>query len=293
MEIKTYTNAEEFLKHTRPFLGKDEARYGLMLGIAKFLAENAGHYRGEAPWYCMVASPARCMGIYRPRVHAAVIRTPPHGAVLAYFSGNINAIANDMVTAVSGKYKEIPGEVGDKTLADAFAERWSSSHNVRIANTMAQGIYKLIKVNDVPLSPGKLRPAAEGDKELIQKWGHRFHVDIGGEASGAPEMDIAAVIDRGWVFLWELNGQPVSMALKTRPTDKGMTVSGVYTPPELRGRGYATSCVAELSRDILRSGKKFCTLYTDLANPTSNSIYMKIGYVKAGDSVEHTFQSRG
>jgi predicted GNAT family acetyltransferase len=69
-----------------------------------------------------------------------------------------------------------------------------------------------------------------------------------------------------------------------------MTVSGVYTPPELRCKGYATSCVAELSRNILQSGKKFCMLYTDLANPTSNSIYMKIGYWPVCDSVQHTFE---
>jgi predicted GNAT family acetyltransferase len=79
------------------------------------------------------------------------------------------------------------------------------------------------------------------------------------------------------------------MALKTRPTDKGATVGGVYTPPEFRKKGYATSCVAEISRAILQGGKQFCALYTDLANPTSNSIYIKIGYQPVCDSVEHTF----
>jgi predicted GNAT family acetyltransferase len=79
------------------------------------------------------------------------------------------------------------------------------------------------------------------------------------------------------------------MATKTFPTDNGMTVGGVYTPPELRGKGYATSCVAELSRNILQSGKKFCVLTTDLANPTSNSIYIKIGYKPIGDNSFYIF----
>jgi predicted GNAT family acetyltransferase len=79
------------------------------------------------------------------------------------------------------------------------------------------------------------------------------------------------------------------MAVKGRSSEKGMTVGYVYTPPELRGRGYATSCVAELSRNILQNGKEFCMLYTDLANPTSNSIYRKIGYEEVYDSVEYTF----
>jgi uncharacterized protein len=290
METKIYQNAGDFLKYTSPFLGRDEARYGLILGLAKILGENEHNYKGEAPWFCMVCAPQKLWGIKRPEIYAAAIRTPPHMVVVAHFSGSLDMITNELEAAVSSKYKEIPGVVGDKALADIFAKRWCRSHGVKVVNTMAQCIYKLVKVNDVQLSPGKLRVATAADKELVTNWGHRFHVDIGGEASRAPEMDIAAVIGRGWVFLWEFNGQPVSMALKTRPTDKGMTVSGVYTPPELRGKGYATSCVAELSRHILHSGKEFCTLYTDLANPTSNSIYMKIGYKPVCDSVEHTFK---
>jgi uncharacterized protein len=289
MDTRHYSKAADFLARAQKFLIKDEARYGLMMGIAKILAENESRYGGEAPWYCTVSAPPRLMGFIKPVIYAAALRTPPHGVVLAYFSGNLELIADEMVKAVSSKYKEIPGVVGDKALADIFTKRWCSAHDVKVIKTMVQCIYKLVKVSNIPISPGKLRPATEEDKELVKKWGHGFHVDIGGEASGAPEMDIAAVIDRGWVFLWELDGQPVSMALKTRPTDKGMTVSGVYTPPELRGKGYATSCVAELSRHILQSGYRFCTLYTDLANPTSNSIYKKIGYVEAGDSVEYTF----
>ena len=80
------------------------------------------------------------------------------------------------------------------------------------------------------------------------------------------------------------------MAAKLRPTERGTSVGLVYTPPESRNKGYATSCVEELSRNILRSGQAFCTLYTDLANPTSNSIYMKIGYRPVCDSVEYTFE---
>jgi len=153
---------------------------------------------------------------------------------------------------------------------------------------MAQRIYRLDKVNDVPLSPGRFRPATMAEKELVLKWLHAFSIETMGGTGNVPPADITPVLELGWVFLWE-DGKPVSMALKTRPTDKGMTVGGVYTPPELRGKGYATSCVAELSRNILQSGKEFCMLYTDLSNPTSNTIYKRIGYREVCDSVQHTF----
>ena len=69
----------------------------------------------------------------------------------------------------------------------------------------------------------------------------------------------------------------------------GITVNLVYTPPELRGRGYASACVAALSQQLLDAGWEFCTLYTDLANPTSNSIYQRIGYRPVCDSNEYHF----
>ena len=63
----------------------------------------------------------------------------------------------------------------------------------------------------------------------------------------------------------------------------------MYTPPELRGRGYATALVAQLSSQLLAEGRRFCFLYTDLANPTSNAIYERIGYVRVCESAEIAF----
>jgi predicted GNAT family acetyltransferase len=61
-------------------------------------------------------------------------------------------------------------------------------------------------------------------------------------------------------------------------TPSGIRIGPVYTPPELRGRGYASALVAELTRRLIAGGRQFCFLFTDLANPTSNSIYQRVGY---------------
>ena len=68
------------------------------------------------------------------------------------------------------------------------------------------------------------------------------------------------------------------MAASARPTKRAIAVNGVYTPREWRRRGYATACVAALSELLLQRGFELCVLYTDLSNPTSNSIYTQIGY---------------
>jgi len=281
MKAKYYANATEFLTHAGSFLAQDEVRYGLILGIAKVLENMPQRYGQEKPWFCSVDTDNT--------INAVAIRTPPHMVLIAHFTGDIDAVAATLVKGVSKDFKNIPGVVGDKELADLFAERWCKQHGVTIKDTMAQRIYRLDKVFDIPQTPGRFRAATMADKELVLKWFHAFHVDIGAEARGEPMNDVPSMVEEGSVFLWE-DGEPVSMARKTRPTDRGMSVGGVYTPPELRGKGYATSCVAELSRNILQSGKEFCTLYTDLANPTSNSIYMKMGYKPICDSVEYTFK---
>jgi predicted GNAT family acetyltransferase len=280
MDIQEYKKAADFLTHTKKYLNQNEARYGLVVGIAKRLVDKPHYYGQEDPWFCSVQE----KGV----IHAITIRTPPFSVIVLQFSGAIETIADALVGAVLGKYQKIPGAVGDKGLVDVFVKRWCEKTGNKIKDVMAQRIYRLDKVNDVPVAPGRFRAAKMEEIDLVKKWFHGFHVDIGAEMRGKPENDITPALEVGNVFFWE-DGQPVSMAAKTHATDKGMTVGGVYTPPELRSKGYATSCVAELSRNILRSGKEFCMLYTDLANPTSNSIYKKMGYKEVADSVQYTF----
>jgi uncharacterized protein len=289
METRHYYKAEDFLAQAEKIFLKDEARYGLIYSISRALEANPHQYGNEAPWFCTVSADPKPFTRMGSEMYSAAWRTPPHMVGVAHFSGSFDAIAEQLVIAVSRKYKEIPGVVGDKGLADRFAARWCGKFGLKVQNTQAQRVYKLIKVNDIPMTQGKLRVAMEVDRDLVVKWSHAFQIDCFGPSSKTPESDPVPYLAQGKVFLWEVNGKPVSIAVKNRATEKGVNVGGVYTPPELRKKGYATTCVAELSKQILQSGKQFCMLYTDLANPTSNSIYKKMGYVEVADSVQHEF----
>src|SRR5690606_29445470 len=114
------------------------------------------------------------------------------------------------------------------------------------------------------------------DLELVIRWTQGFHADISAHEPGFDAEAMARRRLEDGLYLWEVDGAPVSMAGRNRPTRHGITVSMVYTPPELRGHGYATTCVATLSQRLLDEGYSFCTLFTDLANPTSNRIYQRI-----------------
>ena len=80
----------------------------------------------------------------------------------------------------------------------------------------------------------------------------------------------------GGLVVWD-DGGPVSLAGFGGPTPNGIRLGPVYTPPDKRGRGYASGARPPASRLLLASGR-FCFLFTDLANPTSNSIYQQVGY---------------
>ncbi len=98
-------------------------------------------------------------------------------------------------------------------------------------------------------------------------------------------------IESAGFWLWEDGGQPVSLAGFSGPTPTGIRIGPVYTPPELRRRGYATTLVADLSAWLLERGHRACFLYTDLANPTSNRIYVEIGYERVCDAMEFVFRA--
>jgi predicted GNAT family acetyltransferase len=97
----------------------------------------------------------------------------------------------------------------------------------------------------------------------------------------------------GLIWLWEMDSEPVSMAWLTPPVGGVSRVSGVYTPSDLRGHGYASACVARISEHALATGSRLCMLYTDLANPISNKIYQRIGYRPVADAQEWFFTAAG
>ena len=141
--------------------------------------------------------------------------------------------------------------------------------------------------------------ATADDRELALRWVIAFADEALHE--GGPGRDRAEVMfdyrlssPSAGILLWEDGGEPVSLAGWGGPTPNGIRVGPVYTPPELRGRGYATALTAELSQRLLdgrlfEGGRRFCFLYTDLANPTSNAIYERIGYRRVAESAEIVF----
>jgi predicted GNAT family acetyltransferase len=284
VEVARFDDAAAFLAEAEPLLLADEARHNLILGIAGTIRDSPEHYPSRSLWL------VRDEG----EVVAAALRTPPYNLILA-------APRSDDALAVlaRGIAADLPGVVGAEPEAVGFADLWSKQTGLRARTNMRQGIYALEEVQPPSAVPGSARVATADDRELALRWWIAFGEEVLHE--GGPGRDRAeATLDHrlsspaAGILLWEDGGAPVSLVAWGGPTPNGIRIGPVYTPPELRGRGYATALSAELSQRLLdgrlfEGGRRFCFLYTDLANPTSNAIYERIGYRRVAESAEIVF----
>jgi predicted GNAT family acetyltransferase len=278
MRVRTYTGAEAFLRNTRAELESNEAANSLMLGVCERLMRHPERVKA-APCLKTVEG--------KDGLVLAAMMTPPHKLVVYGHQGDIAGGARILVQDLVGEGWKVPGVLGPNEAAKGVAEAWSEVTGRGYGLEQRLRVLALRKVTSPEPARGRLRQATEADVELVARWWCRFYREIFGEAD-QEEADRGARlrIAEGDIYLWE-DGQPVSMAMQTRPTRNGISVGLVYTPPELRRRGYASACVGELSRVLLESGWAFCALFVDLANVTARRVYERIGYAPICDYDEY------
>lgn len=279
--VRRHADPDAFLAAAGAWLLRSEAENNLILAVAEAL--KTGAQTSEGPPYLATVEDGS------GELAGCVIRTPPFKLLLS----RLPAEAMDpMVQDVARAYRALPGVMGPEPGAGAFAERWAGLRGVEARPGMEMRIHELSEVREVPDPPGAARWAGNADVELVASWVRAFGRDAGVPAPRPGSKARRLVEDRA-LALWEDGGRPVAMAARSGRTPHGARIGWVYTPPELRGRGYGTGITAWLSRRLLESGLRWCFLYTDLANPTSNRIYRRIGYRPVADVRDHEFGEPG
>jgi uncharacterized protein len=181
-----------------------------------------------------------------------------------------------------------PGVSGEAGSAARFAGYWTERITSAARPVRGERLYEIADVCAPDVSgSGSCRRAAEADRAILTHWFQGFRVDTGEAPVRDPARIVADRVAAGHFWIWEHDG-PLAMAALTEPVAEVRRVQAVYTPPESRHQGYASALVATLSTNTLRSGCR-CVLYTDLANPTSNSIYRKIGYRAVAEVTRYAF----
>lgn len=277
----------DFVRAAFPFLTEREAEHNLMLGLAGRAVEAPDAY--DEPIYEIVVRDGR------GAVVAAALRTPPYNLILSATDdpGAIGLIATD----AHDRFGELPGVFGPAGVAARFVEIWATHTGARVSHQLAHRVYQADRARVPTGVPGSSRPAGDDDRPLLLAWVDAFLTEaLPADARPEdPEEHLARRErdpDAGYV-LWEDGGSPVAMAGWAGPTPNGIRIGPVYTPPPHRRRGYASALTAALTERLLAGGRRSCFLFTDLANPTSNAIYQRIGYRPIADMDQYRFEGGG
>jgi len=249
------TDTGQFLAAAGEFLRADPARNTVMLTVTENLLVSSAAPAARPPlygWWQAGRSP----------VGAAFMHTPDFPLMLSPADAPDAArLASDL----AGTGRRVHGVNAGQEAADAFAAAWRGR------------------------TEGMARLAAGTDCDLLAGWFGAFAREAGDPPGADHRAAVAERLGYGGITVWEVGGAPVSVAGRTRAVAGMVRVGPVYTPPELRGHGYAAGATAAVSQAALDAGVREVVLYTDLANPTSNALYQRLGYLPVEDRVMLSF----
>jgi GNAT superfamily N-acetyltransferase len=276
---------EAFHAAAGDFLRADPAGNSVILTVVETMRERGGFPAGEAEpllgwWQAADAGP----------VSGAFMQTPPYPLQVAAMPPEAVPALADLL---GGRDQAAVGGVGgDRAATDAFAAAWAQRTGARARVHRRMRLHRLGELVDAdPPPPGRAVVGGPEHRDVLVAWYEAFTAEI-----DEPPHDVRPQVDDGiaygGVFLWLLDGgEPVSVAGRTRLVAGQVRIAPVYTPPEHRGRGYAAGATAAATRDALDAGAREVLLYTDLANPTANRLYERLGYRGVEDRVMVSFEA--
>jgi len=273
ISVRFYEDPRSFLAVAEEFLLSRAVLHNLVLTIVdtRLARPEPGRY-----WVAFRDSQVVGLALQSPLTFPALV-VPMEAEVAAAL---VDAIADGEVI--------LPGVNGEAATAASFAGRWTERRRSGAVPMQGFRIYELAGLNAIDPVHGQLRKGDQSDRDLAVSWLQKFYDETHMHSVDAESfIDAALAAERLW--LWEIGGT-VSMAVSSKPIAGVVRLSAVYTPKAHRGCGYAGACVHAVSSLLTNAGYR-CILYTDLGNPTSNSIYRKIGYKAVGEAILYRFES--
>ncbi|MEU8973885.1 GNAT family N-acetyltransferase [Streptomyces monashensis] len=268
---------DEFLARAGDFLHSRPALHTVPLTVTDALRRRGPHIYGpEAPVFGILPAAGGGPDGGGP-IRAVLLHTLP-------FPVHVTPLTPDEADALAARLADldhpVPGISAARETAEAFAAAWQRRTGAAGSVRQRQRLYRLAELTvPEPRPAGRARIADQGDRELLARWYGAFHDDVGTSRGQDPGEWADARLAHDGATLWETpDGTPVSLAGVTPRIAGQVRIAPVYTPAELRGRGYAGAATAAASRAAREAGATEVVLFTDLANPTSNGLYQRIGY---------------
>ncbi|MFF8972290.1 GNAT family N-acetyltransferase [Streptomyces sp. NPDC014995] len=274
---------DAFLARAGAFLASEPALHTVPLTVTDGLRRRGPHAYGEEdPVFGTLGRDGE--------VRAVFFRTPPYRV-------NITPLAEEEADALAARLAghALPGVAAARDTAAAFALAWRRRTGADVRLRQRQRLYRLDELTTPEPAPeGAPRIATAPDRARLVRWFEEFKEELGEHHTQDSGSWADSRLAYGGITFWETpDGTPVSMAGVTPKVAGQVRVAPVYTPPELRGRGYAGAVTAEVSRAASASGAAEVLLFTDLANPTSNGLYQRIGYRPVTEFAVYEFAGQG
>jgi uncharacterized protein len=292
MHMTRFEDPVLYSKLVTPLLQEHEAENNLPLGIISNLMtrDEFESTASDSPGP-MLAVVHDSQSLSSDRVQAIVVRTPPYPVVVGLTPGATKpAVIERALDEVQLRYgNDIAGFNADTRVVGAYVRAWTMRTGARVVEHMKLRVYRCSDPVRPENVPGRARRIETRDTNLLERYVTGFYHDAlpdeydASRVASYVQRILSANPKQQGILLWEVDGEPVSMAGYTGATPTGIRINNVYTPAEHRRVGYASACVAELTRQLLDGGREFCFLFTDLTNPTSNKIYQDVGYVPVSD----------
>src|SRR5215472_5771524 len=214
-------------------------------------------------------------------VTAAFMHTPPYPVLLTEMP---DAAAAELAVDLAGRGRQAPGVNATPAQGAALAAAWQAHTGQSTHTGMRTRLYALgTLLPPDPPTPGTARTADATDRDLLVAWLNAFQDEAQPAGPNETERVVNARLGWGGLLLWEHDGRPVSLAGRNRAAAGQARVGPVYTPPGLRGRGFGAAATAAITQAALDDGAQGVVLFTDLDNPTSNTLYQRLGYRPISD----------
>lgn len=272
MEVKHLTNWDD-LQPFLPYLERRDIAHNLAIGLI------TGDHQQE---------PIMAVAFYRDHISEPLmllLQTIQEQAVLSVFEELTDLEIQECATLLAKQEKRVYGFIGELPYVEWLSMQYGMQLNLKPKLSMSQRIYQLTQVRPPDGVPGRLRHGQAEERSILIRWASQFAIDAGISMTEEEAEDrVNRLLKDRAIYVWEDEGQMVSIAAATRPGKTNINIALVFTPTVYRKKGYASACVAALSARMLEDRFKTISLYTDLDNPTSNHIYQQIGFEQVLDS---------
>lgn len=279
MELHSYQDVGEYFTKVENHLLANESFYNLKFGLVNAIKDNT--IETSSSLFLVISENHQTIGfalrsnLERP---LAISKMPTSA-----LEKLISYLVDQKIT--------LAGIIGEVETVEAFNKNWISSQPFKYKLNLHLGVYETKTIVDQDLENELILGSAQHEKIIFsfikgflnECFSNDIHTD-----ENIDKLCKRNIENKAIYLLKNKKGDIVSMAANSRRTTNGGTISLVFTPPEFRGQGLGSSVTAKVAKLILKD-KKFANLFTDMSNPTSNSIYQKIGFKMIGENIHYDF----